>query len=85
MQYQQTTNPLIIREAIPLVTNEQTNSHPIDVNEFATARTFLMEGNNINYQGASSELEFDSFGDPEPNIFFWTIDNGKVIRIKNTK
>lgn len=85
MQYQQTTNPLIIREAIPLVTNEQTNSHPIDVNEFATARTFLMEGNNINYQGASSELEFDSFGDPEPNIFFWTIDNGEVIRIKNTK
>lgn len=82
MQYQQSSDPTVIKEAIPSVTNEQADSHPIDVNKFATGRTFLMEGNTINYQGASSDLEFDSFGDPKPNIFFWTIDNSSVVRIK---
>jgi len=85
MQYQQTTHPLLVRQAIRSVANNQPGRHPIDVNEFAIARTFLLEGNEINYQGASADLEFDSFGDPQPNVFFWTIDKGDVIRMSQSK
>ncbi|MFO7940209.1 MAG: ABC transporter substrate-binding protein [Bacteroidales bacterium] len=85
MQYQQTTSPLRVRQAIRPVANEQPGSHPIDVNEFAIAHTFLLEEREINYQGASGNLEFDSFGDPQPNVFYWTIDKGNVIRMNKNK
>jgi len=85
MQAAQSTETTTVKQYIREVANAQENSEMINIAEFNKAQNALLLNKNINYEGASGSLEFDSFGDPDANIFFWTIDNGEVIRIEKEK
>jgi branched-chain amino acid transport system substrate-binding protein len=47
---------------------------------FAEGKKALKAGKTINYQGASSQLAFDEYGDVTPDFSLSVIDNGKLIR-----
>ena len=51
-----------------------------DIFNFATGKAALAAGRKINYQGASSILDFDQFGDVTPDFGVFFISKGKLER-----
>ncbi len=47
---------------------------------FEQGRNLLKQGKKINYEGASSRLEFDQFGDVSPDFGVYVIEQGKLVR-----
>ncbi len=50
---------------------------------FKKAFDLLAEGKDINYIGASGDIEFDKYGDAKSAIQTWTIEDGEIITIEN--
>ncbi len=50
---------------------------------FKKAFSLLKEGKEINYIGASGDIEFDKYGDAKSAIQSWTIEDGEIITIEN--
>lgn len=47
---------------------------------FAEGKTALEAGKTINYQGASSQLAFDKYGDVTPDFSLSVVEKGKLVR-----
>ena len=47
---------------------------------FAEGKALLARGQKINYEGASSKLDFDSFGDVTPDFGVSVIEKGQLVR-----
>jgi branched-chain amino acid transport system substrate-binding protein len=50
------------------------------VSSFAEGKALLARGQKINYEGASSKLDFDSFGDVTPDFGVSVIEMGQLVR-----
>ncbi len=50
------------------------------VSSFAEGKALLARGQKINYEGASSKLDFDSFGDVTPDFGVSVIEKGQLVR-----
>jgi len=65
----------MIRDTIPIVTNAPGE----EVSDIGTALALIRNGTEINYQGASGEITFDSVGDVFGEYCTWQItDDGSV-------
>ena len=52
----------------------------VNVNEYKKAEAILLSGGNIDYNGASGSIEFDSNGDPgSASYIIWNINDGKFV------
>jgi branched-chain amino acid transport system substrate-binding protein len=49
------------------------------VGSFAEGKAALKKG-KINYEGASSALDFDATGDVKPTFGAWTVEGGKLVQ-----
>lgn len=47
--------------------------------EWAKAKALIAAGTDINYQGASGDIEFDAAGDVAGAIEYFTIEGGKIV------
>ncbi|MCS6853236.1 MAG: ABC transporter substrate-binding protein [Elioraea sp.] len=65
-----------IRDAIRLVANPPGEA----VSSFAEGKARLAAGQEIDYQGASSVLDFDEFGDVTPDFGVFRIERGEINR-----
>ena len=50
------------------------------VSSFAEGKALLARGQKINYEGASSKLDFDAFGDVTPDFGVSIIEKGQLVR-----
>lgn len=50
------------------------------VSSFAAGKALLARGQKINYEGASSKLDFDAFGDVTPDFGVSIIEKGQLVR-----
>lgn len=50
------------------------------VSTFAKGRELLGKKQKINYEGASSKLDFDNFGDATPDFGVFVIEKGQLVR-----
>ena len=50
------------------------------VYSFATGKAALAAKKKINYEGASSKLDFDKFGDTTPDFGVFVIEKGELVR-----
>ena len=53
------------------------------VYSFAEGVKLLREGKNIDYEGASSMIDFDARGDPKPNFGIFELHDGKLVLVGN--
>lgn len=60
------------------------NAPGTEVSDVCQALGFLREGQEINYQGASSEVDFDEFGDIGGRYNVWTIDPNGQLQVIDT-
>ncbi len=52
----------------------------INVNEFLRGKELIEEGSDIDYNGASGEINFDENGDPGCGLYvIWKIENGNYV------
>jgi branched-chain amino acid transport system substrate-binding protein len=56
------------------------NPEGAKVYSFAEGKKLLDEKKKINYEGASSRLDFDQYGDVTPDFGVYIIENGKLVR-----
>jgi branched-chain amino acid transport system substrate-binding protein len=56
------------------------NPEGTKVYSFAEGKKLLDEKKKINYEGASSRLDFDQYGDVTPDFGVYIIENGKLVR-----
>ena len=47
---------------------------------FAEAKKLLGEKKKINYEGASSRLDFDKYGDVTPDFGVFVVEKGQLVR-----
>lgn len=59
---------------------EVANPPGTPVATFAEGKALLARGQKINYEGASSKLDFDSFGDVTPDFGVSVIEKGQLVR-----
>jgi branched-chain amino acid transport system substrate-binding protein len=61
-----------------MVANAEEGDAEIHVAEWAAAREALLNGETINYEGASGPIEFDEHGDPSSAFFvlYRLVDSG---------
>jgi branched-chain amino acid transport system substrate-binding protein len=50
------------------------------VSTFAEGKALLARKQKINYEGASSKLDFDAFGDVSPDFGVYVIEKGVLVR-----
>ncbi|MBI1741799.1 ABC transporter substrate-binding protein [Candidatus Acetothermia bacterium] len=50
----------------------------VTVNEWKKARDLILAGKDINYEGASGDVNFDNNGDVSGPVGVWSIKNGKI-------
>ncbi len=82
IQKAQSTDPNIVKNHLRAVTGGEgsnDNAVEINVNEFTRATTLIDSDLDINYQGASGKIDFDSNGDPLSRYAIWGFQNGNVI------
>ena len=60
------------------------NAPGIEVSNVCQALALLREGQEINYQGASSKIELDQWGDVRGNYAIWQVKDTGVIEIIDT-
>ena len=80
MQRAESTDPLILRNHLRAVSGSDesiSNYQDINVNEFSKAKSILLDGGNVDYNGASGDIRFDKRGDPQPNIIIWRITDNE--------
>jgi len=56
------------------------NPDGTQVYSFAEGRKLLAEKKKINYEGASSRLDFDQYGDVTPDFGVYVIEKGQLVR-----
>lgn len=59
---------------------EVANPDGTKVYSFAEGRKLLAEKKKINYEGASSRLDFDQYGDVTPDFGVYVIEKGQLVR-----
>ena len=59
---------------------EVANPDGTQVYSFAEGRKLLSEKKKINYEGASSKLDFDQYGDVTPDFGVFVIEKGQLVR-----
>ncbi|HKL42353.1 MAG TPA: ABC transporter substrate-binding protein [Clostridia bacterium] len=72
-----------VRDNIRAVTSEPGEKIYATVEGFKKAFALLEEGKEINYIGASGNVEYDKYGDAMSAIQTWTIEDGEIITIEN--
>jgi len=50
------------------------------VSTFAEGKAALAKKQKINYEGASSKLDFDQYGDVSPDFGVYVIEKGQLVR-----
>lgn len=60
------------------------NPPGVEVSDIAEALDLIRQGQEINYQGASSEITFDESGDVSGRYAIWSIDDDGSIRFGRT-
>jgi branched-chain amino acid transport system substrate-binding protein/neutral amino acid transport system substrate-binding protein len=60
---------------------EVSNPPGQDVSDVCQALSLIRQGQDVNYQGASGNLDFDSQGDVTGNYDVWTIDKTGQLRV----
>lgn len=63
---------------------EVTNPPGQNVSDVCQALSLIRQGKQINYQGASGNLDFDSQGDVTGNYDVWTIDKNGQLKVVST-
>ena len=48
--------------------------------EIAEGKKLLSEKKKVNYEGASSKLDFDQYGDVTPDFGVFVIEKGQLVR-----
>lgn len=78
MQSAQSTDPQVVKDHMRRVANAEDGDQEIHVAKWADAREALLNGQGINYEGASGPLEFDEYGDPASAFFvlYRIVDSG---------
>ncbi len=79
---------LAIEAAGPGATVEQVNAKLREVGNpggtpvftFAEGRALLAKKEKVNYEGASSKLDFDKYGDVTPDFGVYVIEKGELVR-----
>lgn len=79
---------LAMEAAGPGATVKQINSKLRDVSNapgkavysFAEGKALLAKNEKIDYDGASSKLDFDQYGDANPDFGVYVIEDGKLVR-----
>ncbi len=79
---------LAIEAAGPGATTEQVNAKIREVGNpggaqvftFAEGKALLAKKEKINYEGASSKLDFDKYGDVTPDFGVYVIEKGELVR-----
>lgn len=71
------TDPLVAKDFL----RDVTNAPGVEVTNFADGVAALQAGQQINYEGASSRVDFDENGDVRPNFGLYQVQNGQVVRI----
>ncbi|MCK5028670.1 MAG: ABC transporter substrate-binding protein [Bacteroidales bacterium] len=82
IQKAQSISPEDIKQNLRLVTgneNIKQETTIINVNEFEKARVLLLSGFEINYDGASGKINFDSNGDPYSTFVIWGLENNEYV------
>jgi branched-chain amino acid transport system substrate-binding protein/neutral amino acid transport system substrate-binding protein len=74
-----TTGP-VLKENILKVANPPGD----EVSDVCQALAFLREGVEINYQGASSEIQLDQWGDVAGSYDLWTVTDQGELKVINT-
>lgn len=59
---------------------EVSNAPGTAVQGFAEGKALLAKKTKVNYEGASSKLDFDSFGDATPDFGVYIIEKGQLVR-----
>ena len=80
--------PLAIEVAGAKATPQQVSSHIRDVSNspgtpvasFAQGKQLIARKQKINYEGASSKLDFDASGDAKSDFGVYVIEGGKLVR-----
>ncbi len=72
-----------IRDNLRAVTSPSGEKVYATPEDFKKAFALLKEGKEINYIGASGDIEFDKYGDAMSAIQTWTIKDGEIITIEN--
>jgi ABC-type branched-subunit amino acid transport system substrate-binding protein len=81
IQQAKSSEPAAIRDAIAKVANPPGDA--IEPGEFDKAFQLLAEGKEINYRGASGEIDFDERGDVVSPIEVWKIDDsGNIATVR---
>lgn len=76
----QSTSGTAIKDKI----REVTNPPGQNVSDVCQAISLIRQGQQINYQGASGNLDFDSQGDVTGNYDVWTIDKNGQLKVVST-
>lgn len=74
------TSGAAIKDKIPQVANPPGQN----VSDVCQALSLIRQGKEINYQGASGNLDFDSQGDVTGNYDVWTIDKNGQLKVIST-
>ncbi len=59
---------------------EVSNAPGTPVSTFAEGKALLAKKQKINYEGASSKLDFDQYGDVSPDFGVYVIEKGNLVR-----
>lgn len=59
---------------------EVSNPPGMAVSSFAEGKAQLAKKNKVNFEGASSKLDFDKFGDATPDFGVYVIEKGELVR-----
>jgi branched-chain amino acid transport system substrate-binding protein len=78
IQSAQSLDPQVFKHHLRMVANAEEGDAEIHVAEWAAAREALLNGETINYEGASGPIEFDEHGDPSSAFFvlYRLVDSG---------
>ncbi len=73
-----TTDAAAIRDALRFVANPPGEVVGPGRDEIQKALNLLADGQDINYEGASGQVDFDEFGDVAGTIEIWTVKGGEI-------
>lgn len=59
---------------------EVSNAPGTPVYKFAEAKALIAKKTKVNYEGASSKLDFDQYGDATPDFGVYIIEKGELVR-----
>ena len=57
----------------------------VNVGEFEIGKPLLLSGETINYQGASGDVDFDTYGGVSSPYGFWKIEDGEFVPFEETR